>query len=182
MGAVIQMTTPAQAFYRFAIALGLGCLLGVYYGFLRPLRPRLTALSDLLFLPAAGWAWLYLSFAVCQGDLRFGYTLGLICGVVLWEATIGRLLRPVFTVFWHTIRKIFAFFLYPFKIFTKKGAKYLNFLLATVKKRFTIKREQKEAEKDTASRWTKDGGTRHGRRKKSLQPDPAGIQTQFQNR
>ena len=182
MGAVIQMTSPTQAFYRFVIALGLGCLLGVYYGFLRPLRPRLTAISDLLFLPVAGWVWLYLSFAVCRGDLRFGYTLGLIGGVFLWEATIGRLLRPVFAGFWQAVGKFLAFFLRPIKFFTKKGAKYLNFLLATAKKRFTIKRKPKEATPRQASRVTKDGGASHGRRKKSLQPDPAGIQTQFQNR
>ena len=44
------MIPPAEALRHFGIAFGLGCLLGVLYGFVRPLRPRLTALSDLIFL------------------------------------------------------------------------------------------------------------------------------------
>lgn len=173
------MTTPAQAFYRFVIALGLGAILGLYYGFLRPLRPRLTTLSDLLFLPAAGWAWLYLNFGICLGDIRLSYTAGLMIGGLLWETTIGRILRPLFFGFWQGIKKLLVFFCRPLEFFRKKVAKYLNFLLATAKKRFTIKRKPKEVKHTQTSHLTKDGGTRHGRRKKSLQPNPAGIQTQF---
>lgn len=176
------MTTPAQAFYRFVMALGLGCGLGLYYGFLRPLRPKHTALSDLLFLPALGWAWLYLSFAVCGGDIRLGYTAGLGIGGLLWEWTLGRLLRPIFAALWGIVEKILALFCQPIKFFAKKAAKYLNFLLATVKKRFTIKHTQTKAQKPRTSHLTNDGGARHGRRKKSFQPDPAGIPAQFQNR
>ena len=71
------MTAPALAFRHFCTACLLGVLLGVYYGFLRPLRPRFTTLSDLLFVLGAGWVWLYLGFAVCRGDLRLGYFAGL---------------------------------------------------------------------------------------------------------
>ena len=79
------MNTPAVAAQRFGMACLLGVLLGVYYGFLRPLRPKLTALSDLLFVLGAGWVWLYLGFAVCRGDLRFGYTCGMFLGWFLWD-------------------------------------------------------------------------------------------------
>ena len=51
------MMTPAVAFHRLVAALGLGCLLGLWYGFLRPLRPRRTTLADSLFVLAGGWAW-----------------------------------------------------------------------------------------------------------------------------
>ena len=63
------MTSPVTAFRWLLSGLVLGCLLGVYYGFLRPLRPRFTLLSDLLFVPVAGWVWLYYSFAICGGDI-----------------------------------------------------------------------------------------------------------------
>ena len=66
------MTTPIYAFSRFAIALALGAGLGLFYGFLRPLRPRYTALSDLLFLAGLSYVWLYFNFAVCRGDIRLG--------------------------------------------------------------------------------------------------------------
>ena len=46
------MTDPALDARRFGIACLLGLALGLYYGFLRPLRPKHTVLSDFLFLPA----------------------------------------------------------------------------------------------------------------------------------
>ena len=51
------MIPPALAFQRFGIACLLGVGLGVLYGFLRPLRPRHTGLSDALFLLGAAWSW-----------------------------------------------------------------------------------------------------------------------------
>ena len=56
------MTAPALAAQRFGSACLLGVGLGIWYGFLRPLRPRRTALSDGLFLAGAAWAWLELGF------------------------------------------------------------------------------------------------------------------------
>ena len=81
------MTAPALAAGRFLAACGIGALLGLFYGFLRPLRPRLTHLCDLLFVIAAFFGWLYLGFGVCLGDLRLGYTAGLAAGGFLWEKT-----------------------------------------------------------------------------------------------
>lgn len=111
------MTGPAQDGYRLLCALLLGAGLGIFYGFLRPLRPRHTVLSDLLFLPAMGYAWLYLGFAVCRGDIRLGYCMGLILGGSIWEFTLGRWLRPVFFGFWHGISRILHGILDCFKKF-----------------------------------------------------------------
>ncbi|MBO5837020.1 MAG: hypothetical protein J6Q92_03910, partial [Oscillospiraceae bacterium] len=122
------MITPKVAFLRFLTAVLVGLGLGLYYGFLRPLRPKHTQLSDILFLPVAGWAWLYVSFAVCQGDLRLIYSIGLVCGAFLWEMTIGHLLRPVFRGFWGVIRKIFTFFITPWAYIAKKVVNLLKFL------------------------------------------------------
>lgn len=109
------MTGPALDARRFALACLLGVVLGIYYGFLRPLRPRHTALSDLLFLPAAGYSWLYLGFAVCRGDIRLSYSMGLLVGAVGWEMTLGRWLRPVFFGFWGGVAKIWRGFLRVFE-------------------------------------------------------------------
>ena len=117
------MITPGTALQRFAIAVALGAALGLYYGFLRPLRPRHTALSDLAFLPAVLLCFLYHSFAVCQGDLRLGYCAGLLLGGIGWEQTVGRVLRPVFTGFCRVAGRSAAFFLYPVKKFSKKRQK-----------------------------------------------------------
>ena len=44
------MTAPALAAHRFVCCCLLGAALGVYYEFLRPLRPRYTLAADALFL------------------------------------------------------------------------------------------------------------------------------------
>ena len=94
------MTAPALAAQRVAMALAVGAGLGCFYGFLRPLRPRLTHLCDTVFVLAALWAWIYTSFGLCQGDLRLGYTTAIALGALLWEVSVGRLLRPVWRYFW----------------------------------------------------------------------------------
>ena len=100
------MTAPETAAARLMTACLLGLALGLWYGFLRPLRPKHTVLSDGLFILGAVWAWLYVSFAVCSGDLRLGYGAGLAVGALLWEMTAGRLLRRPFSVFWGKISRI----------------------------------------------------------------------------
>ena len=117
------MNTPQTAFSRFCVAVAMGLGLGLYYGFLRPLRPKHTHLSDFLFCLGGFWAWIYLSFGVCLGDIRIAYTAGLAVGGFLWEITLGRLLRPVFQKFWFVVGKIFSFLTYPLKFFWKKEVK-----------------------------------------------------------
>ena len=129
------MTAPALAAERFALALGLGLMLGAVYGFLRPLRPKFTALADGLFLLAVLDAWLELSFRICRGDLRLAYAAGLAAGGLIWEWTAGTLLRPVFATFWHMVGKLLGIFLFPLKIFSK----YVKILFAYVKKWVSIK-------------------------------------------
>ena len=94
------MTSPALALYRFAGAWLLGCGLGLWYEFLRPLRPRFTGASDLLFLAAAFWAWLQLGFGICQGDLRLAYNAGLALGCIFTGSAARPFLGPHFSVFW----------------------------------------------------------------------------------
>lgn len=108
------MTEPAFAARALLAALGMGAALGAIYGFLRPLRPRLTALADFVFVAAAFWAWLEHTFALCGGDSRPGCLLVMALGALTWEMTLGRRLRPAFVLFWQglgwPLKKIRLFF------------------------------------------------------------------------
>ena len=53
------MTEPGIALWRLGGSLTAGMVLGLWYGFLRPLRPRFTGFSDLLFVLGATAAWLW---------------------------------------------------------------------------------------------------------------------------
>lgn len=128
------MTDPVLDARRFGIACLLGLGLGFYYGFLRPLRPRHTALSDLLFLPALFYSWLYLGFGVCRGDLRLSYSMGLLTGALAFQWTAGRWLQPVFQGFWQLIGKIYRHIFNFFKKFLKKTQKIAFFLFPSRKK------------------------------------------------
>ena len=121
------MTDPAFAARALLMALGMGAALGGVYGFLRPLRPRLTALADLSFVAAACWVWLVHTFAVCGGDSRPVCLLVMLAGGLVWEWTLGRLLRPVFALFWRGIG-------WPLKKVRIILRKFHNFLLARWKK------------------------------------------------
>ena len=113
------MNSPQTAALRFVCAWLAGMVLGLYYGFLRPLGARHRTLADALFLAGVIPVWLLHSFAICRGDIRIGQTAGLGLGFLLWELTASRPLRPVFSEFWRV-------FLYPWKkilFFCKKIVK-----------------------------------------------------------
>ncbi|MBQ6831168.1 MAG: spore cortex biosynthesis protein YabQ [Oscillospiraceae bacterium] len=166
------MNSPALDAYRFGVACVLGLFLGICYGLLRPLRPRLTALSDLLFLIPAGYCWLYLGFAVCRGDIRLSYCAGLVLGAIAWDRTFGRWLMPVFFSFWkvifQSVHLIFGFFE---KIFKKSGQK-LKKIFALLKKWFTIIWSKCPLLKKNC------GGVHRGKKKKHSQSGEAGIPSQ----
>lgn len=128
--------TPAVAAYRMVCALTLGAALGTVYGFLRPLRPRHTLLSDGLFLAVAAWVWIYLCFGVCAGDIRAGFAFCLLAGGILWESTFGRWLRPFFFLFWKGMGALLDALGLP----AKKFFVFSKFLFASVKKWVTIEK------------------------------------------
>ena len=82
------MTAPGEAAHHFAAAWLIGCLVGIWYEFLRPLRPRFTALSDGLFLLGLLAGWLRLGFGVIcwqDGSVWGSVSAAGICG----SATLG---------------------------------------------------------------------------------------------
>lgn len=101
------MTQATLAALRMTVLMG--CGLGALYGFLRPLRPALTALADGIFVLCCATCWVYLCFGVCAGDIRLGYVVGAMLCAVGWEATLGRLLNPVFRLFWLPLKKLLHF-------------------------------------------------------------------------
>ena len=140
MEQALSLTGPALDGVRLLAGCGLGVGLGIWYGFLRPLRPAHTLLSDVLFVPALIWAWLYLGFAVCRGDLRLGYVGGLAVGAFGWELTFGKWLRPVFAGFWGMISRIKAVIRGCLQKNLQKIHKKIKNMLAIWKKWFTIKK------------------------------------------
>ena len=148
------MTAPAVAFSRFLRGCGLGAALGLWYGFLRPFRRRHTALGDGLFLLGVAWAWLYLGFAVCGGDLRLGQDLGLPVGGFLWEWILGRRLWGIFDRMWGQLGKIWGLIWLPLK----KIWIFAKFLFASGEKWVTIKCNNRRTKRRVA------GGRRHGRK------------------
>lgn len=119
------MTAPALAAGRFLRCLAVGLALGFCYGFLHPPRRRMTALADGIFVVMVAAGWIYCGFGICQGDLRLGAAAGLLLGILAWEMTVGRLLRPIIGEIW----KIPGILFRPF-------AKILDFFRKNAKKHF----------------------------------------------
>jgi hypothetical protein len=152
------MTAPATAAVYWLRTLGIGGILGIFYGFLRPLRPRFTIMSDLIFALATLWGWIYAVFAICGNDSRLSYTLALLMGIWATDATLGKWLSPVFSLFWKGIHRIFYLIFFPAGKLLQYFSKIYNFLLASGKKWVTI-----------GGTITKAGGADHGKGKSHRQ-------------
>ena len=109
-------------------ALLLGCCLGIVWGFLRPVRPRW--LSDLFFLGALWWVWVYLIFGLCGADPRLAYTLTLLGGCFLWDFAFGSTLQPLFSGFWQGFFRFFDTISTPIRFLCKKLRVFGKFLFA----------------------------------------------------
>ena len=90
------MIPPGDALKELLWGCLLGVVLGLFWGFLRPLGRQHNHLRDGLFVLATGAALCYLGFGICGGDLRLPCALAALLGGLAEEATLGRLLRPVF--------------------------------------------------------------------------------------
>ena len=122
------MTSPENELLRLGLGALMGLGLGAIFGFLRPIRPRF--LGDLLFVPILVYAWLVLSFQICRGDLRLAYCAAMGLGAAAWTVTLGRLIYPVFCLFWGLVGRILVF---PW-VFLKKTLNFMKKILASRKK------------------------------------------------
>lgn len=145
------MTAPARAAADFLLACGVGAMLGAFYGFLRPLRPRLQSLCDGIFVLAAFLAWVYTGFGIFGGQLGLLPCCALVAGALAWEFTMGALLRRFFSMFWHL-------FLLPFGFIFRFFRKFLKKLFAFRKKWVTIQWNNRLYHKRTV------GGVPHGKK------------------
>lgn len=115
------MIPPQEAARRLLWAVAIGAALGLCYELLRPLRRRGNAVGDLIFVVAALYGWVCLSFGICAGDVRFAGTVAMGIGAALWEWLPGRLLRPVYAKIVAFLRGTLAWLLRPWqKIFKKR--------------------------------------------------------------
>ena len=89
------MTAVAVSAGRFAAAWLIGMGLGFIYELLRPLRPRLTALSDGVFTCCLLYAWLHLAFGICGGDIRMAQPAGMLLGALTFRFTAGKPLERI---------------------------------------------------------------------------------------
>jgi hypothetical protein len=162
------MTAVVVSAGQFAAALLMGMGLGVVYELLRPLRPKHTACSDGLFVAAVWYAWIYLGFGICGGDIRMVQVAGLLLGALAFRLTLGKLLQRVIFAISASVRQLFG----PVRRFLKKIWNFQKKIFASGKKSVKIKWSNRRHLRRIP------GGKAHGKKKKSLQPDPAGLSAQ----
>ena len=126
--------TPGVAAFRLASSCLLGGALGIFYDFLQPPGRKHRHFADLIFSLGAVWVWLYHSFALCRGDIRFVCLAAMAAGVLFWEWTAGKWCRPLFLLFWKGIARLWGFVLFPWK----KILVFAKILFASVEKWVTI--------------------------------------------
>ena len=159
------MTPAAQLGLGFC----LGCGLGLVYGFLRPLRRHRHWPADLLFVVAALLCWVYFSFGICHGSIRVLPTAAIAAGMIAWDATAGKLLRPVFHRFWCGIFALLRFFALPFKKIFQKCKVFVKKVFASLKKRGTM-----DKNKHKPNRQRKEGRS-HGKKAQVQTENQAGF-------
>ena len=133
------MTPPAAAALRFLMGTAFGVGLGILWDLLKPLARRHPLVCDLLFAPVLFWAWLEHGFAVCQGDLRLGYTAALGIGWAVWEMTLGRLLTKLVAGLWDFCGRLLRRIGRPFIKILKKFLRFCKKIFAYTEKWVTIR-------------------------------------------
>ena len=101
--------------------LALGGGLGLLYDFLRPLRRRHNAPADFVFVSVLLPLWIYYSFGLCGGQIRFANLGTLTAGFFLWMLTLSRLTSPLFFFLWGRLFALFRLLFLPLKKIFKKN-------------------------------------------------------------
>ena len=146
------MIPPGEALGELLAALALGAVLGLFWGFLRPLGKRRRNLADGLFLPGLALGLCVLGFGVCGGDLRPACLGAAALGGIGEEMTLGRLLAPVFYGFWFILSRFRRVVL----TFWKKFFKSAKNVFASAGKWVTIGRKNRSESKSSPGGSTND--------------------------
>ena len=162
--------TPESAAYRLLCSVLLGAVLGIFYDFLRKPGEKHRHLGDLVFSLGAIQVWLYISFALCRGDIRMVPLLGMLAGLTVWEATAGKWLQPLFALFWLGIARLWGFVLFPWKKFLV----FSKILFASAEKWVTI--ECTKIKESRKKRRKESHGTKKHPAQKSESSDSSRIQ------
>ena len=142
------MIAPGEALRELLAGAALGGLLGVLWGFLRPLGKRRRNLCDFLFLLALAGGLCRLSFGICGGDLRPACLGAAALGGIGEEMTLGRLLAPVFYGFWSILSRFWG----AVSAFWKNFFKSAKNVFASAGKWVTIGRKNRSEPKSSPRR------------------------------
>jgi hypothetical protein len=145
--------------------LALGGGLGLLYDFLRPLRRRHNTPADFVFVSVLLPLWIYYSFGLCGGQIRFANLGALTAGFFLWMLTLSRLTSPLFFFLWGRLFALFRLLFLPLKKIFKKIGLFVKKVFATLKKRGTMDKSRRRSPRRTS------GGSGHGKKIKSPFPD-----------
>lgn len=83
------MTGPVTEAIAYVRALEMGVILAVLFDFLS-LIPASNICKDVLFYCVTVYAWFWLSFYVCNGDIRLPYFIGSIYSFLMWNQVISK--------------------------------------------------------------------------------------------
>lgn len=98
----------------------LGAALGPGTDLVRPLLRRFPVTAQLLISLQIAACWLYGGFAVCDGDLRYGYLLSGALGYLLWRWAVRDAFAALSRRFFREIRRLGRGITGPFRLILKK--------------------------------------------------------------
>lgn len=161
------MMAPAAVGSIVLQALALGALLGALYDLLRV--PRGRWFFDGVFVLAVFAVWIYLAFGICGGDIRIGFTLALAAGAIVWCSTLGKLFRPLFSLFWCAVfrpfEKLFAFSGKIYKLLLAIGKKWVTMVSKILHTGGVTHGQNDPVQAGIPPHKSRDQSRRHGRRR-----------------
>lgn len=134
--------SPGLMAWRLGRCILLGAAVGVGADLLFPLRRRSCLLADVLWGGWILWIWLVISFCICRGDIRMGYSAAAFLGALGWRLAVSPVLRPVLNGIWELAAGFFGMPVKLSKIILKKTKKFLKKLFPTGRKWVTIGKDK----------------------------------------
>ena len=141
MGTAAEMSPEIMA-WRLGRCVLLGATVGLMSDLTAPLRRRAAFLADGIWGLWILGIWLTVSFSVCRGDVRLGYSAAAFAGALGWRWSVSSLLRPVFFRLWERAERFFLLPVKLSKILLKKTKNFRKKLFPTGRKWVTIRKDK----------------------------------------